>query len=252
MLRSLVPALVGAILGFIAGLLLGIYIVSGGENTLGLAAIAIGATVGTPLLVWYLQDSSERRKEAISIRQRNEDKFGLHALDLNSHVFNPSISATLEFPLERYPAEVSSGLGLLVRTTGPQTFGIAGLANWEYGLEHMLANLALRGAWEDVTAKVAAYMDLKREAANAHRQRFSELVRADYGPDMRISQNIIETPPTCDVESLVWLALGRRGSLSRRDFFIPGGPVQAGVPDAPTLISVWNSVHPQWKEPRRG
>jgi hypothetical protein len=234
--------IVAGILGFLAGILVGLYIVSGGDATLVLAVLAVVATLCSPFLVKPVEEAAERRKEDLRVRSENRERYERHALDLNSHAFAPMIGVVLQSPLANPPMvgnlDRPGGTGLHVRLANSQQAPVEGLPNWQLAAAHLRANSALEQCWEVTVEKARRYYELRESTFNATVTRLTQLVRGEYGPEMRITGGMGDNPPWFDVASLAWFIIGRRGPLNRRDFFNPG--MTGATPDTPRMITTGN------------
>jgi hypothetical protein len=233
--------IIPGILGFLAGVLVGLYLVGGGGVALALAALAVVATVCSPFLVRPVEEASERRKEDLRVKAENRERYERHALDLNSHAFAPMIAVSLQSPLANAPIygnlDRPGGTGLQVRLANSQAAPVEGLPNWQLASEHLLANSRLKQCWENGLAKARTYYELREPTFRATKSRLAQLVRADYGPEMLVTDNMGGNPPWCDVAGLAWFIIGRRGPLNRREFFNPG---PSGASNLPRMISTGN------------
>jgi hypothetical protein len=235
--------IIAGILGFLAGVLVGLFIVAGGGVTLALAALAVVATLCSPFLVKPIEEASERRREDLRNRSENRERYERHALDLNSHAFAPMVGVVLQSPLSNPPIYGNlnrpGGTGLHVRLANSQQAPVEGLPNWQLAGAHLNANPKLKRCWEDAVEKARKYYELRESTFNATVAKLTQVVREEYGPEMRITGGMGDNPPWFDVASLAWFIIGRRGPLNRRDFFNPGINPDA-VPDTPRMISSGN------------
>jgi hypothetical protein len=232
--------LVVGILGFLAGVLVGLYLVGGGGVTLALAALAVIAAFCSPLLVSQVEQASDRRKEGVRIRGENRERFERHALALNSHAFAPMNAVVLQSPLASPPLsgklDRPRGTGLHVLLANAQQAPVEGLPNWPLASEHLYANPKLKQCWEETVAKARTYYELREATFNATIAKLSQLVEAEYGPEMRTAGRMGDNPPWFDVAGVAWFIIGRRGPLNRQDFYSPGVSPEAS-PDLPRTIS---------------
>lgn len=227
-MRAYLGAAVTGVLGFLTGLLVGLYVVGGGGTTLVLALVAIVATVAVPFIERVLSNAASRTDERIHQRDENRAQFAQHALELNSHAYQPMVGVVLQSPLENPPIngrlDPPGGSGIQVRLPDNQQLPIEGLPNWQFAMDHMLANAHVRAAWDAATAKAGRYYELRESTFNKTVGRFRVLLREEYGPGMHFSNTFSDHPvPWVDPEGLSYFVIGRRGPLNRREFFNPGG-----------------------------
>ncbi len=220
---------VAAILSCIAGFAVGRFVGGGGNYALILAGLGIVATVATTLGVAILNSSATLAAESRAERRRNSKQFGRHSIELNEHVFKFMVSVRIEYPLERNPPIHPAGFGLVVpHPSSPQPIGIAGLANWPYGLAHFLANLEVKARWDGALAILSKFYSARDSNLAVLTDALTSRIREEFGEEMGLTGHVGDPPPWVDVEGVSWFAMAKRESGYQQFYATPNPDPPAG------------------------
>ncbi|MCI4349194.1 MAG: hypothetical protein L3J93_03115 [Thermoplasmata archaeon] len=253
-----VPILAAGALSFLAGILIGVYIVSGGGLTLGLAAIGIAAAFSTPVL----QARSDARKEGAETRRRHQDKYDRHACDLNEHVFVSLSQSELAQLTRDFGWFIPPGSGVTAPFGNPPTrITVEGLPNWKLAILHLSANPTLLAKWQNATNAARELYRSREEGGDLILDKVKVAVAAEYGPEMRMNTANDQTawvpqdPPTCNVRYLAYWIVARRAGFGRKTFTSVLGGTQGGTYDArtaPTNVSLGGAIVLSGRNPAEG
>lgn len=133
-----------------------------------------------------------------------------------------------------------SNSGLSVTWSNNTQIAIEDLPNWEHALAHLRSDPRLDETWAKCADRTAMYYDARATTAEKLITRLSEMVRAEYGPEMKIGGSFQwDSPPWCDVPLLAWFRMARAAN--------PGwaaGPFY--LPDNNQFYVTLASMRPLW------